>query len=177
MNRRHLLMGVACTSVFASRALAQDDILKKLINQPGGWAIFGAAQTNKRIKDADVQGGNALEVKVAGNGGNPWDAAASNPVTGKITKGDRIVAAVWMRSKTADNAPANLTLRMQINDPPYTSFGDKPASVGPEWKMQMLELTATEDHKANTCNLTIHLNTGKHTIYLGPAFILNMSLV
>jgi hypothetical protein len=176
MNRRHLLTGAACTAVFASRAFAQDDILKKLINQPLAWNIYGPAQTNRRIKDDKVQGGQAMEIKIAGAGGNPWDVAAESPITGKITQGNKVVAAVWMRSKTPDNSPANLTLRMQVSAPPYTSFAEKPVSVGPDWQMQMLELTATEDHPANTCSLTIHLNTGKQTVYLGPAFILNMSL-
>lgn len=176
MNRRHLLMGAACAAVFANRASAQDDISKKLINEPGAWNIYGAAQTNKRVKDDKVQGGQAMEIKIATAGGNPWDAAAESAITGKISKGDKIVAAVWAKSKTADNAPAHLNMRMQISSPPYDSFGEKPISVGPDWQMQTYEFTASEDHAPKTAALTIHLNTGKQTIYLGPAFILNMSL-
>jgi hypothetical protein len=176
MNRRLVLMGAACTAAFATRAFAQDDILKKLINRPGDWTVFGSAQTNKHIKDAKVQGGNAIEVKVAGNGGNPWDAVAINAITGKIAKGDRVVAAVWMRSQTTDGAPVNLTLQMQVSTPPFTAFAQKPIIVGPDWQMQMLEYVATEDHAPNTSSLSINLNTGKHTIYLGVAYILNMSM-
>ena len=181
MNRRQLLTGacaLACVpaSTFALAASAQDDIAKKLINDPGNWNIYGAAQTNKRIKDANVQGGQAMEIKIASAGGNPWDAAAESQITGKITKGDKIVAAVWVRSKTTDNAPAKLNMRMQVSSPPYASFGEKPVSVGPDWQMQTFEFTAAEDHVPKTAALTIHLNTGKQTIYLGPAFILNMSL-
>jgi len=181
MNRRHLLMGacaLACAPISAIGlpAFAQDDIAKKLINEPGGWNIYGTAQINKRVKDDKVQGGQAMEIKIATTGGNPWDAAAESPITGKITKGDKIVVAVWARSKIADNAPANLTLRMQVSSPPYNSFGEKPVTVGPDWEMQTLEFLAAEDHAPKTCALTIHLNTGKQTIYLGPAFILNMSL-
>lgn len=177
MNRRQLLTGVcalACVPIFP--AFAQDDIAKKLINEPGSWNIYGAAQTNKRVKDDKVQGGQAMEIKVTGAGGHPWDAAAESQITGKITKGDQIVAAVWVRSKTADNAPANLTMRMQVSSPPYDSFGEKQISAGADWEMQTLEFTAAEDHDPKTAALTIHLNTGKQTIYLGPAFILNMSL-
>ena len=176
MNRRHLLTGV-CALILAPvlPAFAQDDdIAKKLINEPGGWNVYGAAQTNKRIKDAKVQGGAALEIKIAGSGGNPWDAAAESQITGKINKGDKLVIAVWMRSKTEGNAPANLTLRLQISSPPYASFGEKQVSVGPDWQMQTLEVTAAEDHAPKTSGLSIHLNTGKQTVYLGPAFILNM---
>ena len=181
MNRRHLLMGAcalvcAPASTFALTAFAQEDIAKKLINDPGSWNIYGTAQTNKRVKDDKVQGGQAMEIKIASAGGNPWDAAAESQITGKITKGDKIVAAVWARSKTADNAPANLTMRMQVSSPPYASFGEKPVSVGPDWQMQTYEFTAAEDHAPKTAALTIHLNTGKQTIYLGPAFILNMSM-
>ena len=123
MNRRHLLMGAcalvcAPASAFALAAFAQDDIARKLINEPGGWNIYGTAQTNKRVKDDKVQGGQAMEIRIASAGGNPWDAAAESQITGKISKGDKIVAAVWARSKTADNAPANLTMRMQVSSPP-----------------------------------------------------------
>jgi hypothetical protein len=157
-------------------AFAQDDISKKLINEPGNWNIYGAAQTSKRVKDDKVQGGQAMEIKIASTGGNPWDAAAESQITGKITKGDKIVAAVWVRSKTADNAPAKLNMRMQVSSPPYVSFGEQQISAGADWQMQTLEFTAAEDHAPKTAALTIHLNTGKQTIYLGPAFILNMSL-
>ncbi|MFT4075157.1 MAG: hypothetical protein QM647_06455 [Asticcacaulis sp.] len=175
MNRRYLLMGAcALAGATALPALAQDDISKKLINEPGAWNIYGAAQTNKQVKDANVQGGQAMEIKIAGTGGNPWDAAAESQITGKISKGDKIVVAVWTRSKTADNLPANLNMRLQVSSPPYASFGEKAISVGPDWQMQTLEFTATEDHASKTSALTIHLNTGKQTIYLGPAFILNM---
>ncbi len=177
MNRRHLLMrACALLCVPALPAFAQDDISKKLINEPGSWNIYGTAQTNKRIKDANVQGGQAMEIKIASMGGNPWDAAAESQITGKITKGDKIVAAVWVRSKTADNTPAKLTMRMQVSSPPYASFGEQQVSAGPDWQMQTLEFTAVENHAPKTAALTIHLNTGKQTIYLGPAFILNMSL-
>ncbi len=177
MNRRQLLTG-ACALACAPAlpALAQDDISKKLINEPGGWNIYGTAQTNKRVKDANVQGGQAMEVKISGAGGNPWDAAAESQITGKISKGDKIVAAVWVKSKTADNAPANLTMRMQVSSPPYDSFGEKQISATADWQMQTLEFTAAEDHAPKTAALTIHLNTGKQSIYLGPAFILNMSM-
>jgi hypothetical protein len=176
MNRRHLLMGAVCATAFASRAFAQDDISKKLINEPGAWNIYGAAQTNKRVKDDKVQGGQAMEIKVTGAGGHPWDAAAESPITGKISKGDKIVAAVWVRSKTADNTAASLTMRMQVSSPPYNSFGEKQITAGADWQMETLEFTAAEDHAPKTAALTIHLNTGKQTIYLGPAFILNMSM-
>lgn len=177
MNRRQLLTGVcALVCLPALPAFAQDDISKKLINEPGSWNIYGAAQTNKRIKDDKVQGGQAMEIKIASAGGNPWDAAAESQITGKITKGDKIVAAVWVRTKTADNAPVNLNMRMQVSSPPYVSFGEQQITAGPDWQMQTLEFTAAEDHAPKTAALTIHLNTGKQTIYLGPAFILNMSM-
>jgi hypothetical protein len=177
MNRRHLLMGACALAIApALPAFAQDDdISKKLINKPSdGWNIYGTAQTNKLVKDAKVQGGSAMEIKIAGSGGNPWDAAAESKITGKMGKGDKIVCAVWMRAKTADDKPASLTLRGQVSSPPYASLGDKAVSVGADWQMQTLEFAATEDHDANSAALTIHLNTGKQTIYLGPAFILNM---
>ena len=174
MNRRFLLIAAACATAFAPAAFADDDISKNLVSNPNeGWSIYGA-QTNKTIKDSTVQGGMASEVNVPHTGGNNWDASAQVNITRKVIKGDKIVAAVWLKSKTDTGAAATLHMRLQVNAAPYSAYGEQDVTVGSDWKLYSLEAKADQDYSANTSVLVIHLNTGKQTIDLGPAFVLDM---
>ena len=173
MNRRFVMMAGACALAFAPLARAEDDISKNLVNDPNeGWTIYGP-QTHKNVKDSGVQGGTAIEVKIPHAGGNAWDAACQINITKKIAKGDKIVAAVWLKAK-ADSGAAVLHMRLQVNAAPYAAYGEQDVTVGPDWQLYSLEATADQDHAASTTVLVIHLNTGKQTVDLGPAFVLDM---
>src|SRR3569833_1155972 len=96
-----VLTGIATALVATAPARADDDITKHLISNPnvGSWQIYGQQQTNKKIKDPAVQGGNAIEATASG-GGESYAAAAQVEVNQKITKGDHIICAVWLKAKT-----------------------------------------------------------------------------
>lgn len=174
MNRRFLLIAGACMLALAPAAYADDDISQKLINNPSdGWAVYGP-QSHKLIKDAAVQGGSAIEVKVPHDGGNPWDTSAQATITKKVVKGDKIVAAVWLKSKNDGGAASTLHMRLQVNAAPYSAYGEQDVTVGADWQLYSLEATADQDYAANSTVLVLHLNTAKQVIDLGPAFILDM---
>ena len=118
MKRREILTAMVCAlAAAAAPAMAED----KLINDPNaGWVVYGQ-QTNKRVKDKNVQGGYAIEVKTS-KGGNPWESAAHTEITEDIKSGDKIMAAMWMRAVTEDGAPARLNVRIQVNAAPYTGL-------------------------------------------------------
>lgn len=159
----------------APAAHADDDITKHLISNPnvGSYQIYGP-QTNKKVKDAAVQGGTAIEVSVSGVG-LPYAAAAQVEVNQKIIKGDDIVCAVWIKAKSADGAPVRLHGRLQINAAPYTAAGETDFNVTDQWQLYSLELTADQDYDKNKLVFVVHLNTAKQVIDLGPAFVLNMT--
>ena len=176
MNRRFLLMAGACMLAVAPAAYADEDANRQLINDPNeGWTIYGP-QTHKNIKDAGVQGGTAIEVKIPHAGGNAWDASCQVNITKKVSKGDKILAAVYLKSKTDSGAAATLHMRLQVNAAPYAAYGEQDVTVGSDWQLYSLEVTADQDYAANTTVLVMHLNTGKQTIDLGPAFILDLNL-
>ncbi|EGF89200.1 hypothetical protein ABI_45470 [Asticcacaulis biprosthecium C19] len=162
-------MGAMCALAFtAVPAFAED----KLINDPSsGWQVYGQ-QTNKRVKDAAVQGGYAIEIKIPAKGANPWDSAAQTDVSGDIKKGDKILAAVWLKAKTEDGAPAHLNMRLQINSAPYTSLTESTQTVGADWQLYSIETVATQDYNKKTVVLAVHLGGAKQTVYMGPAFVL-----
>ncbi len=157
-------------------AHADDDIMKHLISAPnvGAYQIYGSKQTNKRIKDPNVQGGLEMQVSVAG-GGNPWDATAQVDVNQKITKGDAIECYVWLKAKSDAGAPVTLHGRLQVNAAPYTAVAETDFDVTGEWTLYDLKTTADQDYDKGKLVFVVHLNTGKQVVDLGPAFVLNMT--
>jgi hypothetical protein len=181
MKKRNLLIGggsllAIVFLVFAAApfAFAKDDISRQLINDPNtSWTVYGP-QTNKQVRDKNVQGGGAIEVTVDAVAGNPWDAAAQVPITRKISKGDRILAAAWLKAVTTSGAPADLNMRLQINTAPYDALVEKRQSVKDGWKLYSIETVATRDYAEGTCVLVVHLASAQQVVDLGPAFVLNM---
>jgi hypothetical protein len=156
-------------------AHADDDITKRLVSNPniGSYQIYGSGQTNKKVKDASVQGGQAVEIKTTGDG-NPWDGAAQVEVNQKITKGDKLVCAIWLKAKS-DSGTVQIPGRLQINEPPYRAIGEKNFEPEAEWKMYILETIADADYEKGKLMFVVQLNTGKQVVHLGPAFVLNMT--
>jgi hypothetical protein len=156
-------------------AHADDDITKRLVSNPnvGSYQIYGTGQTNKKVKDAAVQGGQAIEVKATGSG-NPWDGGAQVEINQKITKGDKLVCVIWLKGKS-DSGSVRIPGRLQINEAPYRAIAETSFDLGPEWKMHTLETTADADYEKGKLVFAVHLNSGKQIIHLGPAFVLNMT--
>ena len=174
MNRRHVLITGACALAVPAIARAQDPITQKFINKPeDGWTIYGP-QTDKTVKDKDINGGRAIEVKIASANGNIWEAAAQTAIIKPIKKGDKILGVVNLRAATESGGPASLNLRLQINTAPYSDFGQKSISVGPTWQQYAIDTVAPQDYAANTTVMVIHLASGKQSIFLGPGIVLNM---
>lgn len=158
----------------ASAAQADDDIAKKLLDNPnvGSWVIYGP-QSNTTVKDAAVQGGAAIEVKVPGPAANPWDAAGQVVTTGKINKGTQIVNAVWLRAPDADATPAQLHVRLQEAAAPYAALGETDFNLTSAWKLYSFTLIADQDYPKGGVMLSVFLANAKQTIDLGPAFIVD----
>lgn len=173
-NRLAVLAGIITTVSVAVPALAQDDITKHLISNPnvGSWQIYGATQTNKKIKDAQVQGGTAIEATATGVG-ESYASAAQVEINQKITKGDHIVCAVWLKAK--DPVSTTLHGRLQINSAPYTAVTEKDFAVTDQWQLATMEVDADKDYDKGKLVFAVHLNGAKHTVDLGPAFVLNMT--
>ncbi len=167
---------MAC-ALFAmsSPARADDDITKHMVSNPnvGAYQIYGN-ETNKKIKDAAVQGGNAVEISATGVG-QSYEAAAQVEISQKLTKGDHIVCAVWIKGKAADGSQAKLHGRLQINTAPYTAVGETDFAVTDTWQMYTLETDADQDYDKGKLVFVLHVNSAKQTVDLGPAFVLNMT--
>ncbi|MFT4090080.1 MAG: hypothetical protein QM645_05065 [Asticcacaulis sp.] len=156
-------------------AVAEEDILKKAINNPAvsAYGIYGAKQTNSAIKDETVQGGDARRVVVTEASAQPWDATAQTAIKGRIKQGDQIVAVVWLKSVESDGA-AKVTLRLQESGAPYTGLIQKDHLIKPTWEMYTVEIVAGKDYPKDTTAFAVQMAHTKQTIDIGPSFVLNM---
>ncbi|MDI7774169.1 hypothetical protein [Asticcacaulis sp. EMRT-3] len=178
--QRHLFAAAVCALIAMplafSAARADDDPMKHLINNPNpaSLVIYGP-QTNKKIKDASVQGGAAIEVKATGVG-ESYAAAAQTSLDKPIKAGDQIECDIFLKAKRDDGQPAVLHSRVQINEAPYTNVGaEADFNVTGQWALYTLKTTADKDYAAGKLVFVVHLNSAKQTVDIGPAFVFNNS--
>lgn len=168
------ISSVIAVIAITAPARAQDDITKHLVSNPnvGSWQVYGAQQTNKKVKDAQVQGGTAIEASATGVG-ESYASAAQVEVTQKVMKGDHLVCAVWLKAKSPPTA--TLHGRLQINSAPYTAVAESDLNVTDQWQLLTVEGDADQDYDKGKLVFAVHLNGAKQTVDLGPAFVLNMT--
>jgi hypothetical protein len=178
MNKRNLLIAALCAAGVISSVSATAQEAKDLINTPnaGAWSVFGPTQKTSKVKDNNVQGGGAMQVAISAPTAQAWQDSASAPVEGKITKGDKVLVVVWMKTVASENdAPGQANLRLQINSAPYTALAEQMQSVSKDWKMYALETVATQDYAKGSTNVSIHLGYAKQTLQLGPVLVFDMA--
>lgn len=172
-----LALALGAASPGFTRQSGDGDILQKAINKPSAnWSIYGAGQKNTAIKDKTVQGGGAMKVEVQAASDKPWGVGASQPITGKVTKGDVLLVAFWAKAESVDGGPATADIsavRVQQSAAPYDAAIQGGVKVGGEWKMYTVPGRATIDIPAGEGSLGLHLGSAKQTVLLGAVFVLD----
>ena len=143
---------------------------------PEGFQVLGFKTPPKARKDPTVQYEKSMRIKVPGGGGDPWAVGINIPIRAAVKKGDNISIMYWARLETPE--PGKTTARIasaqvQLAAAPYTQLFSAPADVGPEWKLFQAKGKAEKDYAANILATSLHLNTGKHVIDIGPIAVLN----
>lgn len=172
-----LALAISAASPGLARQSGDGDILQKAINKPSAtWGVYGAGQKSAPVRDATVQGGAATKVEVLSVGANPWDVGASQPLTGKITKGDVLLVAFWAKAEPVGGGPASADIpavRIQQSAAPYDAALQSGIKVGGEWKMYTVPGRALIDIPAGQGAVGLHLGSAKQTVLLGALFVLN----
>ena len=172
-----LLAAPAAAVAQSAPAAAEDDITSRIINlpPPSAYRVDGAKGSVR--KDEAVQGGKTLRVIVPGKSDQAWAVSVANPIEKPVKAGDKLVLAFWARLAKAESGVAAASLPfagVQLASEPYTPLFSGAVEVGPEWKLHEVKGKADKDHAGGTLNAALHLATGKHTVDLGPVFVLNM---
>ncbi|MET3664481.1 hypothetical protein [Caulobacter sp. 1776] len=160
-----------------ARQAGDGDILQKAINKPSAnWAIYGAGQKSSPVKDKAIAGGGAMKVEVQAASEKPWGIGASQPIAGKVAKGDVLLVAFWAKAESVDGgvAAADISaVRVQQAAAPYDAAMQGGLRVEGEWKMYTVPGRATIDIPAGDGSVSLHLGAAKQTVLLGPVFVLD----
>jgi hypothetical protein len=155
---------------------AAGSILDKAINKPGAnWAVYGAGQTSKLMKDEGVPGGQFFRVTVTSKGANAWDAGASSPIQKPIAAGDTILVAIYLRAPELKSGETMALPYIGSNGAaaPYDGLVNANVSITNSWKIYYASGVASKNFPGNSMNATVHLASDKHVVDLGPVFVLD----
>ena len=159
----------------ASLALAQDDLAKKIANDPSAPSVNGAKA--KLVDDSGVQGGKALQVTVARKGAHDWDSTVESAVSKPVKAGDRLVLAFDAKLISIDGGATNATLpynAIQLQAAPYSTVISGPAAIGSGWQFYKIEGKSDRNYGPGELKATIQLGNAKQTVDFGPIVVLDM---
>ncbi|WP_267435773.1 hypothetical protein [Sphingomonas sp. GM_Shp_1] len=160
----------------APGTVAQSSIFDKAINTPGiGWTLYGPNQSAKEVPAADLPGGNAVQIKVAKAGANPWDSGATYPTIKPIAAGDTLMVMVYLRApNAAEGSTVSIPVGMGGSEPPYTPIASEQVQVGSAWKRYFVTGVAGQAFAAGKANISVQLAGAKQVVEVGPAFLLDL---
>lgn len=160
----------------AGAAIAQTDLISRIINDPGAPQVNGAKA--RLVDDAAVQGGKALRITVVKKGKNNWDSVVESPIGKPVKAGDMLVMTVESRLEKGDGGATTAMIpyvAIQQNAAPYGGVVSGQISLGSEWKLHQIKGRADKDYPAGALKATIQIGHAKQTIDLGPVVVLNMA--
>lgn len=153
----------------------------RLISNPASkdWVVFGTNGNHSNVPAPNIPGtgGTALLVKTTAASAQPYDVGASVPITEDIKEGDVLLVGVLARTApggTADGT-SKLGIRVQLNEAPYSGFGDNVLTLGPTWKLLQLKTQANADIPAGKGAVALHFGSAAQAIEVGQIFVLNTS--
>lgn len=153
----------------------------RLISNPANkdWPVFGTNGNHSVVPSPNIPGtgGTALLVKTMAASAQPYDVGASVAITEEIKEDDILLIGVLARTApggTVDGT-SKMGIRVQLNEAPYTGFGDNVLTLGPTWKLLQLKTQASTNIPAGKGAVALHFGTAAQAIEVGQIFVLNTS--
>ena len=153
----------------------------QLINNPANkdWPVYGTNGGHSTIPSPNIPGtgGTALLVKTDKPAAQPYEVGANIPITEAISEDDVILIGVLARTApggTTDGT-SKLGIRVQLNDAPYTGFGDNVLTLGPTWRLLQLKTQAQFAIPAGKGGVALHFGAAAQAIEVGQVYVLNTS--
>ncbi|OYQ31512.1 hypothetical protein CHU95_20420 [Niveispirillum lacus] len=164
----------------AALAALQAQLPGKLMNDPTvlDWTVYGQGQKNKRVKTPGIGGGAALQVTSPVASDAAHNIGVNVPLKAGFTPGQAITVAFWARTVSADtpDGKGKLGLRLQLNEAPYSGFGDTMLAIGPEWKMYEAKAQASISVDPGKAVLGFQVAAAKQVVEIGQIFVLDMGM-
>lgn len=154
----------------------------RLISNPAdkAWPVYGTGGTHSIIASPNIPGtgGTALLMKSSAAAAQPSDIGAIIPIAGEIKEDDVLLIGILARTApggTADGT-SKMGIRVQVNEPPYTGFGDNVLTLGPTWKLLQLKTQASTSIPSGKGAVALHFGTAAQAIEVGQIYVLNTSV-
>lgn len=164
----------------AALAALQAQLPGKLMNDPTmlDWTVYGQGQKNKRVKTPGIGGGVALQVTSPSASDAAHSIGVNVPLTAGFTPGQAITVVFWARTVSADTPDGlgRLGVRLQLNEAPYSGFGDSMLSIGGDWKMYEVKSQASISVDAEKAVLGFQVGAAKQVVEIGQIFVLDMGV-
>jgi hypothetical protein len=153
----------------------------RLINNPSNkdWPVYGAGATHMTIASPNIPGtgGTALRVTTAAPAAQPYDIGAAIPILEEIKEDDILLIGVLARTApgATGDGTSKLGIRVQLNEAPYSGFGDNVLTLGPNWKLLQLKTQASTTIAAGKGAVALHFGAAAQAIEVGQVYVLNTS--
>ena len=150
----------------------------EMIRYPGadGLNTYGLSKDPKVVSVDRLPGGEALEVKVTRKGAEIYSAGVQATNQVKISKGDVIFTAIWMRATDLPEGASETTIPIALQQAkePYDTWAMEQVKVGQEWRLHFIHGTAPEKYKKEGMTLSLQVAGEKQTLEVGPVFMMNL---
>lgn len=153
----------------------------RLINNPSNkdWTVYGTGATHTTIASPNIPGtgGTALRVTTSAAAPHPYDIGAAIPILEEIKEGDVLLIGVLARTAPvgSGDGTSKLGIRVQLNEAPYTGFGDNVLTLGPNWKLIQLKTQASTNIATGKGAVALHFGAAAQAVEIGQVYVLNTS--
>jgi uncharacterized protein (TIGR03437 family) len=115
----------------------------------------------------------AWRIRTPSKAPNPWDyRLVARPIS-KVSKGDTLVARLWIRATHAGKTTGYARLVMERTSDPFTKSLEWHVSTGPGWQHVEAPFTAAETYDPREYSVQIWLSHGPQEVEIGGLSIVN----
>ncbi len=146
-----------------------------LLNRPDvrEWTRSAVVGTIEDRDDATIWLGKATRFSLDTPGDNDWDLVAGIPIEQTVAAGDKLLIAIAAKTVEAQTPDGKGLVGMRIQDrtPPYDGFAENLFTVGENWQLVRINITAPRDLPAGSTELALHFAAEAQSIDIGPVYI------
>lgn len=138
---------------------------------------YGDAAGIKVVENSRAIGGQALQVRTKQKGTNPWDVGVVSAISGEFNSGDVLFMMFWARAAALPKDKSFSVISnvgIQKASEPYSAIMSKTFNVNENWKTFAMAAKASTGYSHNETQVSFQLASDKHTIELGPVFVINL---
>ena len=146
-----------------------------LLNRPDvrEWTRSAVVGTIEDRDDSTIWLGKATRFALDTPGTNDWDLVAGIPIEKPVAAGDKLLIAIAAKTVDAQTPDGKGLVAMRIQDraPPYDGFSENLFTVGENWQLVRINITAPRDLPAGSTELALHFAAEAQSIDIGPVYI------